>query len=355
MMSSPRQDVLYRMIQMLDEVGFVTGYTSIYWTYATGFPKAHNIGKSIDKRLGREREVLGRNKNSRENCDKSNTIYESGTVGKTAYDTVGDGEFEGAYGGFQPKPAVEIILVVQKPPKHKSQIDQALDNGKGVTWLDDCRIPHNGENFDNVKGRLIHKLNTQRDGESEKDWRERVEHSPGQQEALEKLKTQGRFPANLLVSDDVLDDGKEHPAGTFPKRRGETEFFGLDRKEDANPRRLKDKGTFSRFFSLDAWVERNLPFLIIPKASKKEKNAGVEKNGHPTVKPIQLMSYLITMGSRPGDVILDPFAGSGTTACACIMLGRDYIMIEQSEEYTEIMKARVDYYTQEYKVLLEAK
>lgn len=49
-MSAPRQDVLARMIINLEEAGFKTGFTSLYWTYASGFPKAHNVGKILDKR-----------------------------------------------------------------------------------------------------------------------------------------------------------------------------------------------------------------------------------------------------------------------------------------------------------------
>jgi len=59
-MSAPRSDVQFRMAQMLEDVGFEIGYTPIYWTYATGFPKAMNIGKTVDKRLGKERKVIGK-------------------------------------------------------------------------------------------------------------------------------------------------------------------------------------------------------------------------------------------------------------------------------------------------------
>src|SRR6266511_721208 len=52
-MSSPRQDVLSQMIVKLQEAGFETNFTSLYWTYANGFPKAGNIGKLIDRRNGR--------------------------------------------------------------------------------------------------------------------------------------------------------------------------------------------------------------------------------------------------------------------------------------------------------------
>jgi len=119
---------------------------------------------------------------------------------------------------------------------------------------------------------------------------------------------------------------------------------------------------------------KTLPFLIVPKASKSEKNKGLEgeekprklwkgseghkgvgdykpdgspradtkhQNFHPTVKPLKLMSYLIMLGSREGDVILDPFLGSGTTAIAAKQLKRKYIGIEREQEYVEIAKARL--------------
>jgi DNA modification methylase len=147
---------------------------------------------------------------------------------------------------------------------------------------------------------------------------------------------------------------------------------------------------YSRFFSLDNWFSKNIkqlpepvqqtfPFMIVPKASKAEKNNGLDnfevkqqkggggtsndtwyeddvnsasgkfgsekapsRNIHPTVKPLTLMNYLVVLGSRKGDVVLEPFAGSGTTALACVSQERDYIAIEREEEYYEIAKARLD-------------
>ena len=85
------------------------------------------------------------------------------------------------------------------------------------------------------------------------------------------------------------------------------------------------------------------PFLRVTKAGKKEKNDGLDsKNIHPTVKPLTLMSYLIVLGSRKGDVVLDPFMGSGTTPMACVTLDRIYIGIEREDEYFEIAEARVN-------------
>ena len=65
------------------------------------------------------------------------------------------------------------------------------------------------------------------------------------------------------------------------------------------------------------------------------------KNNHPTVKPLKLMSYLITLGSREGDTVLDPFMGSGTTGIAALELDRSFIGIEIDEEYFNISQDRI--------------
>jgi site-specific DNA-methyltransferase (adenine-specific) len=111
-------------------------------------------------------------------------------------------------------------------------------------------------------------------------------------------------------------------------------------------------------------------FFYCAKASKKERNMGLEdmpevisndgrdetlasgnmphnrgnvpkKNHHPTVKPIKLMEYLITLVTPPNGIVLDPFIGSGTTAIACIRTNRNYIGFELSEEYCKIANKRI--------------
>jgi site-specific DNA-methyltransferase (adenine-specific) len=343
-MSAPRSDVQYRMAEMLEKVGFKIDYTPIYWTYASGFPKAMNIGKMIDKRKGVEREVIGKNPNHRE----SEALYELGFQGGKGDGNIVGGavsdeakKLEGSYGGFQPKPAVEVVIVAMKPLDKKGYLEQAQDNGKGVTWFDDCRIPFadESEQWGNVPADDIRGGNLIND--------ETKNHPT----LIKNSSPMGRFPANMLVSDEALND-------------------------------------YSNFFSLDSWFEENLkslpepvqqtfPFMIVPKASKSEKNEGLDdfeeqfkagadfrpnhkekalkgedgnpygrwnkiKNIHPTVKPLTLMNYLVVLGSRKGDVVLEPFAGSGTTALACVSQERDYIAIEREEEYYEIAKARLD-------------
>ncbi|GAI73343.1 unnamed protein product, partial [marine sediment metagenome] len=163
-----------------------------------------------------------------------------------------------------------------------------------------------------------------------------------------------------------------------------TSKFGCSGSQTGFNDGYNDSGSFSRYFDLDKWweekikqlpesVQKIFPFLIVPKASKSEKNKGCErleekaranvnkmmgeagnfktgsgnirtvrfKNHHPTVKPIKLMSYLIILGSRPNDIILDPFVGSGTTCIAAKMLGRKYIGFDNDREYVEIAKCRL--------------
>jgi site-specific DNA-methyltransferase (adenine-specific) len=163
----------------------------------------------------------------------------------------------------------------------------------------------------------------------------------------------GRWPANL-----VLD---EEAAAMVDEQTGELTSGALDRSRitapnktyGAAPRSLSgeyssDSGGASRFF-------------YCAKASRAERNAGCEgmsepasdrdgknrtgtacQNHHPTVKPVALMRWLVRLVARPGDTVLDPFTGSGTTGVACAMEGRDFIGIEREAEYVEIARRRVE-------------
>lgn len=182
---------------------------------------------------------------------------------------------------------------------------------------------------------------------------------------------------------DVLNDGKITGAGItgsgkvtqhnrtsqFTSKKNTYDGGWQTMKQDFN---YADSGSFSRYFDLDKWFETTFPFAIIPKPSKKEKNMGLDKwitepavrfasttnsgdmfptkdtgshivrgNFHPTVKPLKLMCYLIMLGSREGDIILDPFCGSGTTLIAAKMLQRVSVGIEINEDYIKIAEARL--------------
>ena len=70
-------------------------------------------------------------------------------------------------------------------------------------------------------------------------------------------------------------------------------------------------------------------------------NARAEANGHPCPKPLEWMTWLVGLCSEPGDLILDPFAGSGTTGRAAKDLGRKAVLIEREERYCEIAASRM--------------
>jgi len=400
-MSSPRQDVLSRMIINLQDAGFRTDFTSIYWTYASGFPKATNISKIIDKRLGYEREVI-ENRKVTENMAKmsknspnkdgypkqprpkdnywTGEILDNKSVSEKAK------EFDGSYSGFQPKPAVEIIIVCMKPLSEKTFVEQALNNGHGITWLDDCRIPY--ENNCRLNKGGSYKGN--RDGSNKKSF---YQEGNGNIDYKYELPN-GRFPANLLVSDDILNDGidRKGVSGGGPKEYGGGGGFDNNLNRQPVKNYYNDSGSFSRYFDIDKWFETKIkelpisiqkvfPFLIESKASKSEKVKGLEfekykigggingtedmslrtgsgnernnlnKNNHPTVKPIKLMSYLITLGSRENDIILDPFMGSGSTGIAAKLLNRKFIGIEKEEEYIKTSKNRIEVINNQQKLI----
>ena len=212
-----------------------------------------------------------------------------------------------------------------------------------------------------------------------------------------KQMSDGQVKQMVKRFSDVLNDGKSgHSTGHYSYQLKKSPYNG-------GWKSLKDKGnlkennnSFSRYFSLDAWfanrlkelpkgVRKTFPFLIVPKASKAEKNRGCEGlywekdnssfgyhqvdrqrwewlgkeeeriyketdkrvslrargNIHPTVKPLKLGFYLATIGSRKDDIMLDPFGGSGWIAIVAKSLGRHYIVFETIKENVEIAKARL--------------
>lgn len=175
----------------------------------------------------------------------------------------------------------------------------------------------------------------------------------------------GRWPANLVLDEEagaLLDEQTAGTRASKPSATGNGNNVGFQDKYVGGSKgthlelaRYADSGGASRFF-------------YCAKASKSERNAGCEAmdpqtvgdgralaadnayqrgktertNTHPTVKPLKLMEYLCTLTKTPtGGIVLDPFAGSGTTLLAAKNTGREYVGIEQNPEYFEIIKARL--------------
>lgn len=116
----------------------------------------------------------------------------------------------------------------------------------------------------------------------------------------------------------------ERQAGARPAHRA-VSHFSSGRGTDDGERIPYDSGGASRFF-------------YCAKASRGERGEG---NLHPTVKPAALMRWLVRLACPPGGVVLDPFAGSGTTGLACVAEGRDAILIEREAAYYDIAARRI--------------
>ena len=126
-MAAPRTDVLWRICRDLEEAGFDMSFTNIEWVYHSGFPKASDTSKQIDKRLGVEREVVGQQIST--DITNGNLTNGKGTIkyNITSSNSELGQKYEGSKLGFQPKPAREIIIVGMKPFKEKSYIDKVLN------------------------------------------------------------------------------------------------------------------------------------------------------------------------------------------------------------------------------------
>lgn len=113
-----------------------------------------------------------------------------------------------------------------------------------------------------------------------------------------------------------------------PKKKGNHTFNYQAMKEENNGKQMKDVWEFVDDVEPEFYISS-----VTPKSEKKEGK-------HPTQKPLGLLRRIIEASTHEGDVILDPFNGSGTTGIAAKMLKRKYIGIEQEEEYLELTKRR---------------
>jgi hypothetical protein len=325
-MSAPRSDVLSRMIVRIEDAGFRVDFTPLYWTYASGFPKAMNIGKMVDKRLGSERGRVPLNQRElRRNITTRATEGRADLVTDRPDDSPATPQakaLDGSYGGFQPKPAVEVIIVAMKPLSEKTYVDQALKNGKGITWLDECRILERvTSDLEAVKWSI---------GESGANI---MAQCPSASLST-TLTTTKKTTALRTLHSLMLSLTNESIVGV----KSEKENGGSPAASVASLRKwLLTITNESQELALGA---SRVAYKMLSLISEEE-NWKPHSNIHSTVKPIILMSYLITLGSRGGDTILDPFLGSGTTALAAKNLGRKYIGIEQEKDYAEIAEARL--------------
>ena len=331
----------HRMAVAIEDAGFEIR-DQIMWVYGSGFPKSMAIDKQLDKHLGVEREVVGRNPNSRENSTKDNTLFESGTVGKTDYITKPSSEEAKKWEGWGTalKPAHEPIVLARKPLEG-TVVNNILTYGVGGINIDDSRVP--GESIP------INKL------EMWSGFGEKVKP-----EYEQEMNNKGRFPANLIHdgSEEVIELFPRAKGGAYPAKRGKavSTTFASGQETEGGFRAMGDDGSAARFFycakankrdrndGLDGFeVKRPDTRTKTGMGTFDEKGVAAQTNHHPTVKPIALMQYLVRLITPPTGIVLDPFMGSGSTGKACMYEGFSFIGIDQSEEYVKISQARIDF------------
>ncbi|NJK43944.1 MAG: site-specific DNA-methyltransferase [Pleurocapsa sp. SU_196_0] len=176
----------------------------------------------------------------------------------------------------------------------------------------------------------------------------------------------GRWPANLIHdgSPEVLEgfpetDGQKSRALTTGERQRNNVYDDGRRYLTAQPEPRTDFGSAARFFycAKASREDRNegLPSSDTPAVAMhatmrdREDADWTARNGnhHPTVKPKDLMRYLVRLVTPPGGLVLDPFMGSGSTGKAAALEGLSFIGIELEAEFVEIARARIAHASQQ--------
>jgi DNA modification methylase len=295
----------HRLFSGVEDAGFEIRDT-ITWHYGSGFPKALDVSKNIDKKKDVEREK-----------------------------TVATSDAAKKWDGFKTalKPATEYVVVARAPLGEGTVAENVMEWGTGALNIDAGRIGiQDKKNYeDNAAGRL-----ERRNGEPDNDVYSKVENPDY------VASTEGRYPANVAFDEaaareldrqsGVLISPDEYREG--PEAISDELKYGNSRTTGETNGGYGDEGGASRFF-------------YTSKASKAERNLGLPEdvdNEHPTVKPVDLMRWLVQLVTREGQVVVDPFAGSGTTLLAADYLGRDWIGIEKDEDHADLARRRVENY-----------
>jgi DNA modification methylase len=347
----------HRLAVAVEDAGFELR-DSIAWIYGSGFPKSLDVSKAIDKKAGAEREVIGKQPYSSAKMPAGASHV--GTHGAerivtdiTAPATSEAKQWQGW--GTALKPAFEPVVVGRKPLVG-TVAENVLAWGVGGLNIDGSRIGMNGEKVaefgtpTKARGGIMNNMGEPMDNEK-------------LAASYEKTNLLGRWPANVILDEvtaGLLDEQSgvtKSAGGRIGKKDASTVDFGLSGKYEKGDPGFGDTGGASRFF-------------YVAKASKRDRNEGLEEleairhadrvaddrvggdnprnrsnqakqNFHPTVKPTQLMRYLIKLVTPPGGTVLDPFTGSGSTGKAALLDGFAFVGAELTAEYLPIIEGRL--------------
>jgi site-specific DNA-methyltransferase (adenine-specific) len=276
----------------LEQAGFEIR-DQIMWIYSSGFPKSQDVGKQLNKK------------------------------GKDGSDWSG--------WGTALKPAHEPIALARKPTKLAIR-DNVQKYGTGALNIDATRVPYASEED---KNSIDHKVPTAA-------WSgHTIQVDSYEKGGFVKVETNdlGRYPANVIGEILPADYQKYFYC---PKVSRKERHMGFDNAKGMFEI-ARDEGYTTQ------WDDKVKGHIVLDSNGNKVPdsllNSLVEKksggNNHPTVKPIELMKYLIKLITPPGGTVLDPFNGSGSTGCAAVELGHPYIGCELDPAYVDIALKRI--------------
>jgi len=312
-----------RQLLLFKYYGASAGFTekqSLYWYFISNFPKATDLSKNLDKKLGKQRETIKKRKEAKvtKNCYGNYS-------GDITVDTP-NSEIAKKYDGYKYsiaplKQTNETIMVFQKPYKIGSCMRDviALENGDNDITCGALDIERN-------------RVGTE------------TNH-------------QGRFPSQTFLSTEtakLLDKKSGITKGIEMFNRQETVHHshqGYKRKNRSafthsvkNQRRsIGDIAGCSKACHITPYEKGDFDiYNYSPKVSPKERNRGVVNN-HPTVKPLRLLRQILSYFNTPNNqVVFDAFMGSGSIGMACAEIeGMEYIGTEMNKEYFEIAQKRI--------------
>jgi hypothetical protein len=267
----------HRLAVAVEDAGFEIR-DSIAWLYGSGFPKSHDVGKALVK--------------------------------------AGADEAERWQGwGTALKPAFEPIVVGRKPLAGTVAAN-VLAHGTGALNIDACRVGAQGESLTRGNSINAYMLGGCSTVEELRELAARDAPCP------DPRKGSARAVLAYLEKWQASGGYAQHESGRWPAN------VVLD---DTQAAELDDQGGASRFFPT---------FKYQAKAPKRERPK-VDGVAHPTVKPLELMRWLVRLVTPPGGVVLDPFAGSGTTLEAAKLEGFAAVGIEREAEYLPLIDARL--------------
>ena len=309
----------HRLMCAIEDAGWEIRDT-IMWVYGTGFPKSLDVSKAIDKAAGAEREVIGerrwhgRDPNGtalgRMNDDAWQAKGDE-NIRETAPATDAAKQWDGW--GTALKPAWEPIIVARKPLQG-TVANNVLTHGTGAINVDACRVP--SEERPPVTGFANRNLLKRRAQANNRPW---MIAADADESGAVQPHAVGRFPANLI------HDGSDEVLAGFPETEGQ-----IGGNNDPNGSMGYHGGATGRSNPGTSDFGSAARFFYCAKASKSDRGKG---NGHPTVKPHELMRYLVRLVCPPGGIVLDQFMGSGSTGKAAVAEGMRFIGIDDDTEH----------------------